>query len=122
MYRKAPQSASFTGRPVAKVGIRGIVCSDSAKGVLMINYSFDYLAGSARRPHLLEAKDDRDAYVQIAAFLKDNGGTLVPGTVRAVEYRKMPDPVETSLKPGEYDLAAAAQNGITLPGLSVLEG
>jgi hypothetical protein len=58
----------------------------------MANYGFQYLKGSNRPSSNVEAADDADAHQKIRAFLKEVGGTLVPGSIRGHEFRKVPDP------------------------------
>jgi len=90
------------------------------------SYSFKYLhGGSMPVAHLPADSDDHFFKKVVIDWEKETGFKYVPDTVfcTAFEYRKVPEPLPAKkLAPGEYDLAAAARDGIRMPGLSILEG
>jgi len=94
----------------------------------MPSYQFRYRHGQSMPYATIAATDDADFFdIKLPAWEKKTGFRYVQGTATCAitEHRNVPEPaVEPAKKlaPGEYDLAAAARDGIRMPGLSILEG
>ncbi len=62
----------------------------------MPNYSFEYIKGQSKPSKTIEADDDYHAQNRILNFIEDEGGTLVPGSIKGSINKTwhVPDPPE----------------------------
>jgi hypothetical protein len=59
----------------------------------LANYTFDYIEGTSRPSSAVAADSDEEAYGKIGEFLAQKPGrSLVSGSIRMTESRRVPDP------------------------------